>query len=156
TRMVPGSLAASSAPALPSTDQHVPEEMIDIEASVTIKVDDLERATKAARALVLEHGGTISLDSQNSSEACQGQLSVRIPTARFEHFFDALGSIGVVRQRSVKMSDITLEVHDTDVLLRNLEATLKRYEAILQQAKDVKEVLAVELELARVRTSLDK
>jgi len=140
----------------PRPDPRKPEEMIDIEARVTIKVDDVDRAAKSVRALVVQHGGAVSLDSQSSSERSQDQLNVRIPSARFEQFFDALGTVGTIRQREVKMSDVTLEVHDADVVLRNLEATLKRYEAILQQAKEVKDVLAVEVELARVRTSIDK
>jgi len=54
------------------------------------------------------------------------------------------------------MRDVGLEVRDTDVLLRNLEASMRRYEEILQRANDVKDVLAVEAELNRVRTNIER
>ena len=156
-----GSSSAKSTapPPLPDGAPQITDEPIDIEARLGILVEDVSRSASQVTALVAQHGGTVTLDlrtEKSSEDAGEARLQVRVPAPRFDSFFDAVTQVGSVRGREIKKRDVELEIHDTDLLLRNLEATMRRYEEILGQAHDVKDVLAIENELNRVRADIDQ
>ena len=156
-----GSSSAKSTtpPPLPDGAPQITDEPIDIEARLGILVEDVSRSASQVTALVAQHGGTVTLDlrtEKSSEDAGEARLQVRVPAPRFDSFFDAVTQVGAVRGREIKKRDVELEIHDTDLLLRNLEATMRRYEEILGQAHDVKDVLAIENELNRVRADIDQ
>jgi hypothetical protein len=152
---------AARAPAtasLPGASQPEHGETIDIEAALTIQIDDVALGAALVRGLVRDSQGVVILDNRSSASEQRPQvdLQIRLPSPRFDPFFESLTKIGRVRAREVKTRDIGFDLRDTDVLLENLEAARRRYEEILQRANEVKDVLGVEAELERVRTNLDR
>jgi hypothetical protein len=61
-----------------------------------------------------------------------------------------------VRSRRVTATDVGRQFHDSSILLRNLEITMARYEELLKTAKETKDLLAIENELTRLRTQIDR
>ena len=135
----------------------VPGEMFDIEARLTIEVDKVNESREVIRKMVKEYGGNVIGDELNADgSASEANFELRIPSPRIEQFLDGINGVGRVKARDVKARDVGKEYHDSLLLLSNLETTMARYNDILQKAKDVKEILAIENELARLRTQIDQ
>ncbi len=131
--------------------------MRDVEARLHVEVDDIERATKKVRAMVESVGGQVVNDVVEDSATNYGAaISVRIPTGSTHEFLDQVGALGKLRSRKVVTQDIGRRYFDAQILLRNLNKTLARYEALLEQAQDVKDMAIVEANLARVRTRIER
>jgi hypothetical protein len=145
----PGSSPTNVKPARP--------EMLDIEANLKIEVEAVPAAAAALRAAAKRFDGLVVEDTLNEQPAgSTARMTIRVPSQRAESFLDALDGVGRVRSREVSARDIGKEYFDAELRLDNLVATMKRYEEILKQAKDVNEILRVEAELSRLRGEVEQ
>jgi len=164
---------ADAAPAAPSVASPAPRagageapltagersarEMLDIEAHLSLLVDDLPRAHEALHRTALARGATITSDVVDESGSPRhAALTLRVPAQASHDFIAALDGIGSVTARQVTAKDIGHEFHDNEIALHNMERTLARYEEILQQAHSVEEILKIEAELSRIRGEIDR
>jgi hypothetical protein len=132
-------------------------EMIDVEARVTLEVEGVASALVAVRALVGRAGGHVMNEViENQPGSAGAALSIRVPTPQVQAVLTELERVGKLVSRKVESKDVGREYHDAQILARNLNATLERYEELLKKANDPKEMLAIEEELARVRTEIDR
>jgi len=83
------------------------------------------------------------------------RLVLRVPAARFEAFLEGVGELGDVLHREVQAQDVGEEFRDVAIRIRNLEVTRQRVEALLAQAANVEQALAVQRELERITTELE-
>jgi hypothetical protein len=130
--------------------------MVDIEARLTVEVDDVARATAQARELVNKSGGQI-VEENVSQQAgvSRAELTLRVPASAAGDFLGALAGLGAVRVRQVIAKDIGKEFYDANLRLANLEVARKRYEEILLQARAIDEILRLEAELTRLRNEIE-
>jgi hypothetical protein len=82
-------------------------------------------------------------------------VQLRVPSAHFRDALTKLETLGAVVHRSVSASDVSEEVHDGEVRLKNLRATRTRLEDLLAKAPNVQDTLAVERELERIAQEMD-
>lgn len=148
--------AKARASALPSGEVAKDEDKIEREAQVAIEVKDVNEAAQRILALVKTHEGSITKDQRSSGSQSSAEILVRVPSAHFDAFTSELATIGQIRNRNLKAVDASLEHKDLGILVDNLEAALARYRDLLQKATDPAQVLAVERELERVRSDLDR
>jgi hypothetical protein len=148
--------SAARAVALPGTDAAKEEEKIEREAQLAIQVKDVNEGAARVLALVQLHEGSVTKDQRSSGTQSTAEMIVRVPSSHFDAFTSALASVGEIRNRSIKSVDSSLEHKDLGILVDNLEAALARYRALLDKATDPLQVLAVERELERVRSDLDR
>jgi hypothetical protein len=131
--------------------------MLDIEANLNIEVDAVAAAAEALRAISKRFDGLVVEDTlKEQPSGATARITIRVPSQRAEPFLDALTGVGRVRSREVSARDIGKEYFDAELRLENLMATMKRYEEILKQAKDVNEILRVEAELSRLRAEVEQ
>ena len=147
--------SGASAPSLPVAEAS-PGENIEREAPLAVAVDDVAVAASAVARLVQAHEGSITKEERSSAATSHAELLVRVPSARFESFVAAVGKVGEIQNRRIRVIDATLEHHDLETLVRNLEAAMARYTELLAKAEDAAQVLAVEREIERVRSELDR
>jgi hypothetical protein len=148
----PGATPAAAVDAQPSA-----QEMLDIEARVSIEVDKVGEAAASVRALAKKHGGQIVADTVNDDAGSSAaSFTFRVPSKGSDGFLDDLGGVGIVRNRQVTARDIGKEFHDAQIHLNNLMTTLKRYEEVLAKAQDVNQILAIEREMTRIRGEIDR
>jgi hypothetical protein len=83
-------------------------------------------------------------------------ITVRVPAAEFQKTLSSIIKLGDVLHRNVQARDVTEEYHDLSVRLRNAEVVLARLEQLLERADSVKDALAVEAELARVASEVER
>ena len=132
-------------------------EMVDVVARVELEVESIARAVAKVRALVQTAGGQVVNDVITDQPSEQGAaLSIRLPSGRLQQLLDDLPGLGKLRSRRIEARDIGREYHDAEIVERNLEAALRRYEELLQKATTVEEMIPIEAALSRVRTQLDR
>jgi len=131
--------------------------MLDIEATLNVEVEAVGAAAASLRGVAKRFDGLVVEDTLNEQpHGATARVTIRVPSLRAEAFLDALEGVGRVRSRQVSARDIGKEYFDAELRLENLLATIKRYEEILKQAKDVNEILRVEGELARLRADVEQ
>lgn len=132
-------------------------EMIDVEARMELEVESIASALVRIRDLVAKAGGQLVNEVvENKPGSAGAALSVRVPTPAVAIVLAELERTGKLLSRKVESRDVGREYHDAQIQASNLAATLKRYEELLEKAKDTKEVLAIEEELSRVRSEMDR
>jgi hypothetical protein len=151
--------SAAYAPGLPTIDQpadtaHAAK--IEREAQLAIEVRSVAAAAAAVLALLAEHKGFVSKDERSTDGRWNADLIVRVPTTAFDAFVDAVSRLGEVKNRRIAAVDASLEHKDVEVLLANLQAAQARYRELLQRATDPAQILAIERELERTRTDLER
>lgn len=117
--------------------------------ALTLRTANPEEVGARARERVRAAGGYL-VQQRNDS------FVFRIPAARFPEAFDAVAAMGAVVQRSLDVQDVTDEVRDLELRLKNARALRDRYAQILERAEKVEDVLALERELAKVTGEIER
>lgn len=135
----------------------VMKRMVDIEARLSIEVEDIGKSVAEVRRLALSMGGQIVNENVTGGRGpARAEVALRIPVGKADGFFGAADALGVVQSRQVTAKDIGKQYYDATLRLANLQATLKRYEAILAQANKVEEMMRLEQELGRLRGEIEQ
>ena len=112
-------------------------------------VGNIDEALDVARAMAEELGGYFQSISDQT-------ITLRVPASRWEEALTRVAAIGRILNRRIEAADVTEEVVDLRLRLRNSLALGKRLEELLQMAKTVEETLKVEKELNRIRTEIER
>ena len=118
-------------------------------ARLQIIVADVAAALDRGEAIAKQLGGYVQ-------HLGGDRVTLRVPAAKFQLAVDDLARLGPLADRDITAQDVTEQYTDLEIRLANARATLKRLQAILEKTTNVKDVLAVEKELARVRTEIER
>ena len=94
--------------------------------------------------------------SSRSSRARSGELTVRVPSERFDDTRRALGQLGTVEQESLRGEDVSGQLVDQDARLKSLQAQEDSLRTLLAKATGVSEVLQVQNALFDVRQQIEQ
>jgi hypothetical protein len=117
---------------------------------------DARQAVDAELARVKGYLANAQIDHAEG-RVSRAELSLRVPAEQLTEVLGDFKKLGTVLHESIKTQDITEEYVDLQARLSNarkLEARL--LELLASGAKDVKDLLEVERELARVRETLER
>ena len=131
----------------------VRERMLAWKASLSIEVADVTNAALRAVALAEENGGY--LESRSDSSYGGTSLKLRLPANTFTNAMGALETLGEVESRRVESEDVTEQYVDVEARLKNRIVLRDRLRKLLDQATEVKDILAIETELNRVQGDVD-
>jgi hypothetical protein len=125
---------------------------------MTLEVNDITAAITGVTAIAKDlNGYVVSSNKQGDKDAIYGQISIRVPSDRFDEAFDKLRKLAVnVPNESTNSQDVTEQYTDLQAQLRNLEATEAQYLEILKKAEKVEDILAVQRELSSVRGQIEQ
>jgi hypothetical protein len=146
----------------PPTAQVVPApkqaEKLVIEAWLELRVDDVAAAAAAIRARVEAEGGRVVSENVIGPDraASSAALELRVLPERATEFQSWLGSRGVIEARRVLASDVSKTLFDQELALQNLELTMTRLQALVQQDVPMKDLLEIEKEMTRVRGDIER
>jgi hypothetical protein len=99
---------------------------------------------------------TSSTTTTGTSRPRAGQLTVRVPSDRFDDTRQALGRLGTVEQESLRGEDVSGQLVDYDARLRSLQAQEDSLQALLGKAANVGEVMQVQNALFSVRQQIEE
>jgi hypothetical protein len=157
--LAPQSAAAPASPA-PSPVLRSPASLKLIwTGSLQIEVANFKAAVEQAGKAVAALGGYVS-DRQTTDDGAgheRGQITVRVPSDRFDGAVSALKTLGRVRSEAVQTQDVTRAYADLETRLKVKRETATRLRDILtRQTGKVSEVLEVEREIARVIEEIEQ
>ncbi|MEM9703591.1 MAG: DUF4349 domain-containing protein [Planctomycetota bacterium] len=127
-------------------------------ADLTVVVDDFAAAEMAIPKLIEEFGGYIAQSNVDRSSGfrLRGTWTVRIPVSSYEAFLAGADGLGVVEERDETAKDVTAEFVDTEARLAGRRALETRLlELLAERPGELKDVLDLERELARVREEIE-
>ena len=126
--------------------------------TLSLQVTGLDGAVTAATQQVDELGGYVSgSDRSGDGENASASITFRIPAARWDEALAALRGLAakVLAERS-STQDVTGQVVDLGARIKNLEATERALQAIMDRATEIKDVLSVQAELTKVRGQIEE
>lgn len=142
---------ADQAPALPISQKIIKNAVLRFSTS------DFEACKKRIADTVKKYGGYIASEKQeNTSMQWRNEVAIKVPAATFEQCVESLtGGASGVDEKSITSTDVTEEYVDLDARMKARLAVEQRYVQILQQAKNVKEILEVEAQLKGIREEIE-
>jgi hypothetical protein len=134
------------------------ERLIIRNADLAVVVDDTVETLEAIEGLVAEAGGWVVNSSVwETSGVKRGSVTVRVPADELDPFLDEIHALAnEVTNESISGQDVTEEYVDLQAQLSNLEATADRVRGFLDEARDVEEALAVNVELSRLEGEIER
>ncbi|RXZ48369.1 DUF4349 domain-containing protein [Agromyces binzhouensis] len=125
---------------------------------MAVTVDDPIDSAAEVAAIVGAAGGRV--DGRNETPGTETQqaratLVVRIPADRFDAVLGDLRELGDVDSVRLDASDVTQQKRDLDSRIASLETSVDRLRALIAQADDVGDLIAIESELTTRQTELD-
>ena len=113
---------------------------------LAILVSELEKTKSRIDILVKNSGGYYANESFNNSDwESSFNLKIRVPFTNFEKLInDIETSDGEIQYKEIEARDVTDQFIDLETRLENKRNYLIRYNDLLKQAKNVKEILEIE------------
>lgn len=128
-------------------------------ADVELVVEDFDPIPNRVEQLAKQFGGFVANSNVSGSPGYprDGRWKLRIPVDRYEEFVAAVRELGEVHQVSVDSQDVTEEFYDVEARIRNKKKQEERLLSLLDTAAgELKDVLDIERELARVREEIER
>jgi hypothetical protein len=94
------------------------------------------------------------LEWSNTADA-KVSLRCRVPAEKLDTIMDAFAALGSQESRSVSATDVTEQHADLSTRLKNDIALRDRLKHLLDRAKSVEDVLAIEKELTRIQSEVE-
>lgn len=120
-------------------------------ADLVVEVTDYESSMQQLRTAATQFDAEITSESENNSPyRFRNALVFRLPPEQLDGFIGKIENIAkIVNSKQISATDVTKRYLDLQTRLQAREATIKRYQELLQQAANVTEVLSVERELRK-------
>ena len=131
-------------------------------ADIAIEVgkDKFGGAFDRVNAIATSHGGYVTSSSTattgEDNRARSGQLTLRVPSERFEEVRVALGQLGTPERQSSRGDDVSGQLVDYDARIRSLRAQEDSLRTLVSRANTVGEVLQVQGSLFSVRQQIEQ
>jgi len=126
--------------------------------SVSLTVADPIRSAEDAATIVEEAGGRVDSRTETpetENQSASANLSLRIPVGDLDRTLDALRALGTVNYVSLNASDVTQQSQDLDARITALTTSVDRLLALMAQASNTTDLIAIEGELSTRQAELE-
>lgn len=154
--------ATAGGPATAAPDGNFGRDLI-IDASVTMLTPNVGTAVDAVIDIAARNGGavynanvTIDDPLEDGSVPGNGDIVIRIPPTLLGGLIDDLGDVGTLRNQTQSVDDVTEQLVDLDIQIRQAFESVERMEAILSETTDFDSLVAAEIELVRRQTAYER
>ncbi|MBL1103706.1 DUF4349 domain-containing protein [Streptomyces sp. 5-8] len=126
-------------------------------ASLTVEVEDVPKALRAARTTAEDAGGYVG--SETTGRDADGhehtRVVLRVPTGKYDEVLTGLQGTGRLVDRTAKAVDVTDQVVDVDSRIKSQRASVDRIRALMEKADKLSDVVALEGELSTRQADLE-
>lgn len=129
------------------------------EATVDLTVTVFDGVPEKVRAIVKSFGGYVSNSNLEgaSGNHRSGTWTIKIPSDRYPEFLDQAGKLGELQSLREDTTEVTAQFYDLEARIRTKEQEETRMLKHLEEdTKELKDILAVEKELMRLRSELER
>ena len=159
---MPGDYEMAIAPAnAPSTSMKSyssisEESRIQIQASISLEVQNISDAVEAIRALVNQHKARVTSSESGDLYNKYANISILVPKESFNELIEAIKNVATkVTNENIYSNDVTEEFVDIEAKLNVMKQTENRFITLLSETSNVEEIMSVERELMRLRGEID-
>lgn len=126
-------------------------------ANVTLDVNDYNKFNKNIHELVKRYGAYVSGEEQNqNSYSIENNIVIKVPVEQFDDLMNSLSGDGIsVIERKITTEDVTNEIIDTRGRIEAKKAVRQQYISLLNQAKNMEDILQVQNEINRITEELE-
>ncbi|MGB8507797.1 MAG: DUF4349 domain-containing protein [Pyrinomonadaceae bacterium] len=150
-----------------ATSQAAPaavERKIIRNADLTVELDTPAEGQQRIASLAEAHGGFVVTSESRQRSASGGDrtadvitMEVRVPAAQFDAVIGEIRKLGShVTDEKITGQDVTEEYIDLEARIRTQQALEAQFLVIMKGASEVSDALAVQRELANVRTEIER
>ena len=138
-------------------DQSTPQERVVVyNARMSLETSDIQGILRRVRGLADSYGGYVAGSARSTyGMQSRAEITIRVPKDKFRAALQQIETYGRVLDEVTTSEDITQQYVDLKARLNNLQRQEERLRDILEMAKTVDDILAVESELGRVRGEID-
>jgi Domain of unknown function (DUF4349) len=125
---------------------------------LTLQVDDIAAAvTNATQRIDALDGYASGSERSGTGDQAQATIAFRVPAASWDAAMNAIRTLPgeIVAERSTT-DDVTSQVVDLGARIRNLQATERALQAIMDRANVIKDVLTVQDQLTTTRGEIEE
>lgn len=134
------------------------QEKVVSTGTVSLSSKNADNAVRDVQKLVDEYSGQIANERTETSpegELEWARMVVRVPTAEFDETIGELKQVGRLESSTRKSVVVTDQYVDLESRVRAQERSLKRVEVLYSQASSIKDIMAIESEVATRQAALD-
>lgn len=131
--------------------------------TLNAETEDMDSLLTAVDSKVAELGGYVeSRDIRSGSDYASykqsryARLTIRIPAEKLDAFVSHVGNVSNVTDTGETSEDVTLSYVATESRMKALQAEEERLLALIDEAKDLTELLQLDGRLTEVRTELEQ
>lgn len=156
------SMAAPGAPVGPASGgdaaaMQIPEAMV-IEGTLSLEVEEIKDVVPALRAQVEAVGGRIINENvSGAATSWSANIRLRLPPEKVQQVVDFLGTRGEITAKNISATDVSKQLFDQDLAIKNLRTTLDRLTALMgTSGLQVQQILQIETEMTRIRGQIEQ
>lgn len=135
------------------------ERKIIYDATLDLTVEEFTGVPARVEQLVADYNAFIAHSNLQTASGSprRGEWRIRVPVDRYSAFLDAAESLAELQNRSEDSQEVTAEFYDVQVRIRNKQREEERLlEHLAESTGKLEDILAVEKEIARVRTEVEQ
>jgi len=117
-------------------------------AVMNVVVERISDALNSIKATVINMGGYMQEMSSKS-------ITLKVPAGKFQDVIAEVEKLGEVTRKDIKGSDVTEEMRDLTIRLKNAEEVRDRLANLLDKAEKVEDILKIEKELERITETIE-
>jgi hypothetical protein len=126
--------------------------------TVDLVADDVAETRRDVQRLADEAGGRVAGEETTTDRdgVMDGsRLVLEVPSATFDDTMTAVEEVATTASSTRSLEDVGTDIVDTEARIRAQEQSLTRIEALLAEAEDLTELVAIESELTSRQAALD-
>lgn len=127
------------------------------EARITLELENFESFDAGMHQRLSSFDAYITEEQQSTTDVIvENNLTIKVPAARFEEFISKLHGVGIsMLEKNIVGDDVTGDVVDIQARLEAKKQVRARYLELLQQARNIKDILEVQQEINSVQEELE-
>lgn len=133
------------------------EQKIIKNAIIRFETNDVARTFKDIENAVREKRGIVQNDEEGKDyNSIYRNLTIRIPNSQFDDFINDISKgVSYFERKEITSEDVTSQFIDIEARLKTKAVLENRYLELLNKAKNVTEILAIEKELSVIREEIE-
>lgn len=128
--------------------------MVIYGADYRLRVESVQKTVESIKEMTARFGGFI--ESLNTSDSYKyAKIVTRIPVVKFDEALDATDKLGIVEQKTVSASDVTMEFNDMALRVDTSKKIRERLYELLKRASKPSDKAEILREISRLTTEID-